>query len=290
MNRSGRIDSQLRGRSGRQGAFGVSRFILSLEDRLLARKGHDTHARAGAPRSDSSGRAYYEGPRLERYLASVQENVAGDDEASRTLTCEYDRVVEAQTLAYYQTRRRVIEANGLEEAHHRFVKGWAVRFVERHFPGLRFRDYESQFCALADELLLDFDIDCYELMGERLDWLASRLDGLVTGKLERAQAALGRGAFSYLEKTLFLQTSDELWREQMVHLQGLKQSVTASSHTHKSAVADFAIGSFAAYEGFGPRVVDSFLQRLATFPTEKAPQERQEAEVSLTEDVSLILV
>jgi preprotein translocase subunit SecA len=290
MNRSGRIDSQLRGRSGRQGAFGASRFILSLEDRLLARKGHDTHARAGAPRSDSSGRAYYEGPRLERYLTSVQDNVAGDDEVSRIVTCEYDRVVEAQTFAYYRTRRRVIEADGLQQTDHRFASDWAVRLVEQHFPGLRFRDYESQFCALAEELLLDFDIDCYEMMGERLDCLAPGLEGLLTGKLERARATLGESAFSYLEKTLLLQTSDELWREQMVHLQGLKQSVTASSHEHKSAVANYAIGSFAAYEAFGPRVIDSFLQRLATFPAEEAPEERREAEVSLTDDVSLILV
>jgi len=290
MNRSGRIDSQLRGRSGRQGAFGASRFVLSLEDRLLAHKGHNTHARAGAPRSDSSGRAYYEGPRLERYLASVQDNVAGDDEVSRIVTCEYDRVVEAQAFAYYRTRRRIIEADGLQQADHRFASDWAVRLVERHFPGLRFRDYESQFCALADELLLDFDIDCYELMGERLDGLAPGLEGILTGELERARATLGESAFSYLEKTLFLQTSDELWREQMVHLQGLKQSVTASSHAHKSAVANYAIGSFAAYEAFGPRVIDSFLQRLATFPADEAPEERQEAEVSLTDDVSLILV
>ena len=290
MNRSRRIDSQLRGRSGRQGAFGASRFILSLEDRLLAHRGDKAHARAGALRSDSSGRAYYECPRLERYLASVQENVAGDDEASRNVTREYDRVVEAQTLAYYQTRRRVIEANGLEQARHRFVGEWAVRLVERHFPGLRFRDYETQFHALAEELLLDFDIDCHDLVGTRLDWLASRLDGLLAGKLERAQEALGQGAISYLEKTLFLQTSDELWREQMVHLQGLRRSVTAGLHAHKSAVADYAIWSFAAYEAFGPRVVDDFLQRLATFPAEKAPEERREAEVSLTQDVSLILV
>jgi hypothetical protein len=55
-------------------------------------------------------------------------------------------------------------------------------------------------------------------------------------------------------------------------------------------VASYAIGSFAAYEAFGPRVIDSFLQRLATFPADEAPEERQEAEVSLTGDVSLILV
>jgi len=290
MNRSARSDSQLRGRSGRQGAFGASRFILSLEDRLLAHKAHNTHARAGAPSFDSSGHVYYEGLRLERHLTSVQDNVAGDDEVSRIVTREYDRVVEAQTIAYYRTRRRVIAADWPQQTDHRFASDWAARLVERHFPGLRFNDYESQFCALAEELLLDFDIDCYNLMGERLDWLASWLEGLLTGKLEQARTDLGEGAFSYLEKTLLLQTSDELWREQMVHLQGLKQSVTAGSHAHKSAVANYAIGTFAAYEAFRPRVVDSFLQRLATFPGDRAPKEPQDTDASLAEDVSFILV
>ena len=289
INRSSRIDLQLRGRSGRQGAFGASRFILSLEDQLLAFSAGGGQSISGGPQYDAASLTCYEGPRLDRRLASVQANVERDDEVRRNLTHDYNRVMEAGALAYYRARRQILSADSFHDDCKRFVQGWASRFVDRYFPGFRFDDYEAQFDRMADELRLDFEIDCCGLEGVRLDALAAEIGDLLSAKLMRARESLGSSEYTKLEKLLFVQTSDELWRERMDCLQGLMLSIPLGLHGHKGAVAEYAIRSHDEYEWFKSRVIDAFLPRLATFPTEGVRVDGG-TEARVDEDVALILV
>ena len=287
LNRSVRVDRQLWGRSGRQGAHGASRPILSMEDRAIAHGGNISGAVTETPSVDATGRDFYEGRALESSLRLLQDRTADDDEASRLSSRQYDRVLESQTEAYYKARREVMEAGPLKRARCLLVEGWAERLVGRHFPALSFQDYESQFRALASELSLDYGMDVLDLEGERLDALSSRVAARLAHVLETSRSEVGTGAFSYLERLLFLQTSDELWREHMVNLRGLMSSVTASPHG-SSPVAEYAVAGSAEFERLKLRVVDAFLQRLSTFPAE-ASVETSEERVALSEEASLIL-
>ena len=289
LNPSSRIDRQLWGRSGRQGAFGASRSILSLEDRIIAHGGGVPKAAARPSEPDDSGRTFYEGPAMTAHLNTLQGRVAEDDEVSRHLAREYDLVLEAQAAAYYEARREVVDTGRLAQVRSRIVEEWAARLVRRHFPDMGSCDYEGRFRTLAEELSLDFGVDVLDLEGAPLDSLAVELGELLTAVLERAVAELGIGTFSYLERLLFLQTSDELWREHLVNLQGLLRTVTVNAHGHRPAVADYAIESFAEFERFKLRVLDAFLQRVATFPAAEASADRQGERVSLAEEASLVM-
>ena len=166
---------------------------------------------------------------------------------SRHLAREYDLVLEAQAAAYYEARREVVDTDRLAQVRSRIVEEWAARLVRRHFPDMGSCDYEGRFRTLAEELSLDFGVDVLDMEGTPLDSLAVELGELLTAVLERAVAELGIGTFSYLERLLFLQTSDELWREHLVNLQGLLRTVTVNAHGHRPAVADYAIESFTEF-------------------------------------------
>ena len=289
LNPSSRIDRQLWGRSGRQGAFGASRSILSLEDRMIAHGGGVPKAAARPSEPDDSGRTFYEGPAMTAHLNTLQGRVAEDDEVSRHLAREYDLVLESQAAAYYEARREVVDTDRLARVRSRIVEEWAARLVRRHFPDMGACDYEGRFRTLAEELSLDFGVDVLDLEGAPLDSLAVELGELLTAVLERAVAELGIGTFSYLERLLFLQTSDELWREHLVNLQGLLRTVTVNAHGHRPAVADYAIESFKEFERFKLRVLDAFLRRVATFPAAEASADGRGERVSLAEEVSLVM-
>ena len=289
MNQSSRIDRQLRGRSGRQGAFGASRFYLSLEDPFLALRSDNASHLSDDPPADPSLRTYFEGFRLERHLRRAQARTEREDVVERQLTYDYTRVIETQTLAYYRERREVIETDTVYAARAEFASQWATRLVDRHFPGFRFGSYVHQFERMAEELWTECEIDCYALEGASLDGLAERIAGLMIARLERAGARLGNGELRKLENLVFLRSSDELWKDHLADLHELMLCTPLGLHGHDGAVAEFAIRSFAAYARFKERVVDVFLPRLLTFPTEEAIG-AQVPEFDLIEDVSRILV
>ena len=184
-----------------------------LEDRMIAHGGGVPKAAARPSERDDSGRTFYEGPAMTAHLNTLQGRVAEDDEVSRHLAREYDLVLESQAAAYYEARREVVDTDRLGQVRSRIVEEWAARLVRRHFPDMRSCDYQGRFRTLAEELSLDFGVDVLDLEGTPLDSLAVELGELLTAVLARAVAELGIGTFSYLERLLFLQTSDELWRE-----------------------------------------------------------------------------
>ena len=110
LNESSRTDRQLMGRTGRQGAPGASRFILSREDRLLAFGGAGSGVAAEDAITEQGGRVRIEGARVERTLSEIQGRAERDGAAERAVALEFDRILDAQTLDYYAARREILKA------------------------------------------------------------------------------------------------------------------------------------------------------------------------------------
>ena len=287
-NQTSRVDRQLRGRSGRQGAFGASRFILSLEDRFLQLRSDNASCLVDGPDVDGGGRTFYEGPRMERHLAWVQRQGESDDEVTRSLGHQSGGVLEAQARAYYRGRKKIVEAGSFHDVCLGFVEGWAVRLLRRHFPDQWPHDYTQRFEAMAEELWLDLGIDCDGVYGTGLDALAVEIAHLVTAKLEEAHASLG-AVQRTLEKLLFLRTADELWRDHLARQDESSLNITLGYLGVKEAMAELRVRGFEAYECFKAGTVDAFLPRLLTFPMEGAIKGEEEM-IGLSEDVLSILV
>ena len=261
-----RIAWQLKGRSGRQGQFGATRFILSWDDPLLAYQGHRRPDFARCQKTDAAGRIYFEGKAVERYLYRLQETAETDAAARRRLQQDYAAIADAHTAAYYQTRQRLLTAADGAAAAMAIIPATAARLAARHFPAGDAADYPRRFTQLAKELQEWYGIEAAPEYGLALDELPAAIADLLSSRLTARQAALGIPRFAELARLLRLQSGDELWKDYQGGLQALSVSSRLGGYGPKSAVADYIIHAAAAWRQFQGEGADLFLARLCAFP------------------------
>ena len=294
LNQSRRIDLQLRGRSGRQGELGLSRFFLSQEDDLFV------HSAAGAvypscgKEVDRAGRVYLEGQGVDRQLDGVQKIMEGDGESRRRLVQDYVSVLDSRTLFYYRARQGVMECAAFRDACLKFAREEARYIVDYHFPRDIYGDYGRRFGGMLEELQEDFHIDCSGLRGFDADQLIESIGDLLVANLEEMESRFGQKGVAELAKLLFLRTSDELWKEHFLELQELMFSIQQGIRGHQAALSEFVSQASTEWKSFRQRVLGSFLSRLFTFPIGGVPAqpvvEGHSLEIDLAQDVALVLV
>ena len=260
INPSRRIDDQLRGRTGRQGLPGTTRFMVSLEDRPLA--GRPLDAVRGRARANGQHPDRGPLPVDDRDLERIQDLATLDDEAQRTFLSDYYRVLDRQTLSYYSHRSSRLESGAMYEECALAARGLAGRAVERCFGTPPVTDYDLRFDELAVEMHFDFGLDCEDLWGLGLDALEQGLAELLVARLEEGRSALGAARFDEIARTVLVQTGDELWRGHLERLQEMMAIAPLAPADHRSAVAAFQRDCAAEYEGFLQDTLDSFIPRL----------------------------
>ena len=261
-----RIDLQLNGRSGRQGDFGITQTILSLEDSLINCHVDGVLKLGNCRTMDAAGRVYFAGPLVAKHLERVQEAAAREGEVQRGLIQDYAAVLDRQTDMFYRWRRQVMDEASLKDFCVGSAGKSAARLVASHFPELTLEQYGGQFDCLVDEVQLDYRVDCSGLFGDDFNLLPEQLGGLFIGELKRLEERLGRKEFSDLARLVFLQTSDDLWKTHINELQDTISNQMLATTTHRSAVAHYIRQCFQAWNGFRERVISQFLSRLLTFP------------------------
>ena len=290
MNPSRRVDDQLRGRAGRQGQPGTTRFMVSLEDRPFA--GSALGARLGG-RGRAHGQPPDHGPLPveDRKLERIQDLATLDDEAQRAFLSDYHRVLDGQTLAYYSRRRALPVSDAMYEECLRAARGLAGRAVERCFGTVPVTDYERCFDELAAEMALDFGLDCEELWGLGLDTLVQGLGDLLADRLDAGHSAMGAARFDELARSLLAQTGDDLWCGHLERIQEMMAVAPLAPGDHKSAVAAFQRGCAVEYEGFLQDALDSFIPSLLEAAySEIAQHDPEPTSVELPAELSAILV
>jgi preprotein translocase subunit SecA len=261
LNDSGRVDAQLRGRAGRQGSSGSSGFVLSLEDRFLAVAGIGELPKADAD-LDAAGGHFFEGAATTRVLASAMSWVERDTEAGRTIMSDYQRVLEEQTLAYYEARRDILADDRFHIACIALAQEAAARMVERHFPTASPGSYADRFNELADEASLDYGLDCSPMWELGVEALSEEIADAVANRIAGVRDALGGPVFDAIEKVTFVQTADEAWQAHLGLLDGMMAAMVLSPWGHRTAVSDFSARCREAYAGFREGIVDDFVPRL----------------------------
>ena len=282
-----RVDRQLMGRSGRQGAFGTSQFFLSAEDSLLKDAAPAPSALTGTE-IDSAGRVFLEGEPLNRHLEELREHADKDAESRRARIEEYTRVFEAQSFAYYRSRMDILGMENFEPFLDDLVAVKAAQLSQTYFPGLLVDDYARQFADLREEIYLDYNVSASSLHGVDLNLIEGEIAGLLNERMDKTKASFTRSEFNELSTLMYLQTSDELWKEHISYIQNLILSTQLCGAHGRGDIAAFTLTSFESYELFQTRIVDSFLPRLAGLPSPLAngPQARR---VELFHDAMQIL-
>jgi len=270
-----RIDNQLRGRAGRQGDPGSSRFFLSLEDDLLrifageriSNIMHKLGMEEGVP---------IESRLISKRIEAAQKAVEAQNFESRKHLLEYDDVMNKQRETVYGLRRQLLEGSDQKEfvmdAANRVV-GW---LVEKFCPKDQHAD-QWNINGLRTEFWGRFGIDLkkYELPMDpkRLDELSALLDDLVHKHYDEREQVWSPERMRMHERMLMLQVVDAQWKDHLLAMDHLKEGIGLRGYSQRDPLVEYKRESFEMFEAMMDRVEDETLRYLFLMRT---PEEEEE--------------
>jgi preprotein translocase subunit SecA len=227
---SRRIDNQLRGRSGRQGDPGESRFFLSAEDDLVRLFAGDRIYkildRLGSV-DDEGNEEPIEAGMLSKQIEKAQKKVEEQNFLIRKRVLEYDDVMNEQRRIVYAYRDEVMEGKEMGEEGRRQVAATIERTIEQYTPGdyLEDWDLDGMFTALGQFFPVDIGDD--DLDPETIDsgYLTEQISQTALEQYEARQQELGDELMGALERFLILQIIDERWREHLFDMDYLREGI-----------------------------------------------------------------
>ncbi|WP_269505762.1 preprotein translocase subunit SecA [Burkholderia sp. IMCC1007] len=245
---SRRIDNQLRGRAGRQGDPGSSRFYLSLDDPLLRIFAGD-RVRSIMDRLKMPEGEAIEAGIVTRSIESAQRKVEARNFDIRKQLLEYDDVSNDQRKVIYQQRNELLEAHDITETISAMRHGVITEVVRQFVPE---GSIEEQWDVpeLEEALRNDWQLDLaiQEMVNESSSITAEEiLEAVTTAADEQYDAKVamvGRESFSAFERSVMLQTVDRLWREHLAALDHLRQGIHLRGYAQKNPKQEYKREAF----------------------------------------------
>ena len=251
---SRRIDNQLRGRSGRQGDPGESRFYLSLTDDLM-RLFNSAAAESLMGRGSVPDDLAIESKVVSRAIRSAQSQVESRNAEIRKNVLKYDDVLNRQREAIYGDRRHILEGDDLQDRTSKFLEDVITEVVDVHTSDGHADDWD--FEALWTELgtLYPVSITIDELLSE-----AGSRNKVTTGFLteeilsdarvqyEARTTALGEPAMRELERRVVLSVIDRRWRDHLYEMDYLKDGIGLRAMAQRDPLVEYQREGFALYQ------------------------------------------
>ena len=245
---SRRVDNQLRGRSGRQGDPGSSRFYLSLDDALLRIFAGD-RVRAIMERLKMPEGEPIEAGIVTRSIESAQRKVEARNFDIRKQLLEYDDVANDQRKVIYQQRHELLEAADMSEMITSLREGVFTELFHTHVPQESVEeqwDIPALEAALASEWQLA--VPLAQILEAEPDLTAEDLLARVLSAAETAYNAkidvVGKEAFSGFERSVMLQSIDSHWREHLAALDHLRQGIHLRGYAQKNPKQEYKREAF----------------------------------------------
>ena len=240
-----RIDNQLRGRSGRQGDPGYSRFYISTQDDLMVRFGGERLERLFGMviKTDEQGdEEPLEYKMLSRVVESAQRRVEGYNYDRRKSVVEYDEVLRKQREIIYSQRKDILFLDDVEPIIIRMFKSVVTRLIPQY------RDPESkQGIVDSDRLMKDFcmkffninDIEEFEFNGMKIDEVEDFICARFEANLHAKKEQLPIEVYEEFMKVVLLRTVDEHWMDHIDQMSGLRQSIGLKSYAQINPLREY---------------------------------------------------
>ena len=237
---SRRIDRQLRGRSGRQGDPGNTKFYISLEDDLMRLFGSDRitniMSRMGMQEGDS-----IEHPLVTKSVERAQKKVEENNFAIRKRLLEYDNVMNQQREVIYSRRRQALEGERLKDEVFQYLEEFVNDLVEKYFE-------EGQFDAIKEELLqcllIDLKLDPAIIEKEGKDGTRELILKAAKEFYKQKEEMLGHELMAKLERYAVLSVIDEKWKEHLREMDDLKEGIGLRAYGQKDPLLEYKSESF----------------------------------------------
>jgi preprotein translocase subunit SecA len=276
---SRRIDNQLRGRSGRQGDPGASKFFLSLQDDLMRIFGSERMDSILTRLGLESGEAITH-PWVNKALEKAQQKVEARNFEIRKNILKYDNVLNDQRKVIFEQRREIMSADDVSDQIAGFRSEVADELVARHIPE---KAYAEQWDApgLHDEVLKIFGVDLPVVDWTKEEGIADegvreRIASAVERRAAERTANHGADITRYIEKTILLQTLDHDWREHIINLDHLRQYVGLRGYGQRDPLNEYKSEAFELFEGLLSKLRTDVVQQLMHLKFVEQPPVLQE--------------
>ena len=279
---SRRIDNQLRGRSGRQGDPGSSRFYLSLEDNLMRIFGDPTRMKALMTRVGMKAGEAIESGMLTRQIERAQRRVEQHNFDARKQLLEYDDVANDQRRVIYQQRTDLMSAEDVAEAVVGIREDVVAQLVDQHVPaGAAEEQWDVPGLVQAVERDFGVALPIAEWLQAEEGGDGSGLKKKILTALEEAydrkRASVGADVMRYIEKEVMLRTLDQHWREHLAAMDYMRQGIFLRSYAQKNPKQEYKREAFELFSAMLDRI------KYDTITTVSKIQVRSQAEIEREE-------
>jgi len=268
---SRRIDRQLRGRAGRQGDPGSSRFYISLEDDLMRLFGSERIANLLQRIGLEEGQAI-EHKMINNSVERAQKKVEENNFAIRKRLLEYDDVMNKQREVIYAKRRKALMGERLKDTIFEFVESYVEQLVAKYFE-------DAEFDALKDEVQKTFLVRLQQT-NEELSKLGE--DGIkeliikeARNFYERKEQRYGSELMGKIERFAMLIVIDEKWKEHLREMDDLKEGINLRAYGQQDPLIAYKKEGMELFYNMMDSIstdVINFIFKFTTQPQEEAPQ------------------
>ncbi|AIR70655.1 preprotein translocase subunit SecA [Dickeya fangzhongdai] len=283
---SRRIDNQLRGRSGRQGDPGSSRFYLSMEDALMRIFASDRVSNMMRKLGMKEGEAI-EHPWVTKAIANAQRKVENRNFDIRKQLLEYDDVANDQRRAIYTQRNELLDASDISETINSIREDVFKVTIDAHIPPQSLEEMWD-IPGLEQRLKNDFDLELpiAEWLDKEPDLheetLRERIYAQAVEVYGRKEEVVGSDVMRNFEKGVMLQTLDSLWKEHLAAMDYLRQGIHLRGYAQKDPKQEYKRESFAMFaamlEGLKYEVISTLSKVQVRMPEEIEALEQQRRE------------
>jgi preprotein translocase subunit SecA len=279
---SRRIDNQLRGRSGRQGDPGESRFFLSAEDDLIRLFAGDRIYkildRLGPV--DEHGEEYpLEAKMLTRTVENAQKKVEQQNFLIRKRVLEYDDVMNEQRRVIYKYRREILEGRDMSEAAREELAEVVQRNVEAYTVGEVFEDWDLAGLQTQLGQLWPLGVDMGELdaarSGDR-EGLTEALTEDALAAYQRREQEFGDELMRYLERQILLQVIDHRWREHLYEMDYLREGIHLRGFAQIDPLVAYKNEGYTMFQELMHSVWEEFARLIFHVQVDVAPAQAEE--------------
>ena len=272
---SRRIDNQLRGRSGRQGDPGLSRFYLSLDDDLLRIFGQQNMLARMMNDGLEEGEAIIH-PWISKAIETAQKKVEARNYDQRKNVVQYDDVMNDQRKVVYDQRAEIMDSDAVGDVVLDMRHETINALVGLHCPPNTYPeqwDVATLDAATRETLGLDLDVTAWvkeETVDQEMfvDRLTTATDTMMTDKA----AAMPRDSWIQLEKRFLLEVLDHQWKEHLATLDALRQVIHLRAYAQKTPLNEYKSEAFALFERMLTTVREDVTRMLANARFEMTPE------------------
>jgi preprotein translocase subunit SecA len=273
-----RIDNQLRGRSGRQGDPGSSRFYISLEDDLMKVLGTD-RVKGLLVRAGMNNGVPIEHAFVSKAIENAQKQIESHNFSIRKHLLEYDDVMNRQRQLIYQIRRDILHGKNFA-AHIAELRDAIFENIFTYYVDENKEPEDWDFNSLQTEMLAQFGVDIKSMFSDDIEniphpEIRETLHNYLQATYREKENLMGPERMREMERIIMLQIIDHQWKDHLLNIDHLKEGIGLRGYAQKDPLIEYKKESFRLFEELQDRIDDEIIRFLYRFePIEEDEMEK----------------